>query len=90
MTDLLKTTTGIVTAALLAASAATPAFAAEKWDMPLAYPATNFHSENAAVFAACVTTGTGGAIEIVNPPGRIAVRRRRHQARRADRPGADW
>jgi TRAP-type C4-dicarboxylate transport system substrate-binding protein len=69
MTDLLKTTTGIVTAALLAASAATPAFAAEKWDMPLAYPATNFHSENAAVFAACVTTGTGGAIEIVTHPG---------------------
>ncbi|WP_417768162.1 TRAP transporter substrate-binding protein [Stappia sp.] len=69
MTDLLKTTTGIVTAALLAASAATPAFAAEKWDMPLAYPATNFHSENAAVFAACVTKGTGGEIEIVTHPG---------------------
>ena len=29
--------------------------AAEKWDMPLAYPATNFHSENAAQFARCVT-----------------------------------
>lgn len=69
MTDLLKTTTGIVTAALLAASAATPALAAEKWDMPLAYPATNFHSENAAVFAACVTKGTGGEIEIVTHPG---------------------
>ncbi|WP_306030451.1 TRAP transporter substrate-binding protein [Stappia sp. MMSF_3263] len=69
MTDLLKTTTGIVTAALLAASAATPALAAEKWDMPLAYPATNFHSENAAAFAACVTKGTGGEIEIVTHPG---------------------
>jgi TRAP-type C4-dicarboxylate transport system substrate-binding protein len=69
MTDLLKSTTGIVTAALLAASAASPAFAAEKWDMPLAYPATNFHSENAAAFAACVTSGSGGEIEIVTHPG---------------------
>lgn len=69
MTDLLKSTTGIVTAALLAASAASPALAAEKWDMPLAYPATNFHSENAAVFAACVTSGSGGEIEIVTHPG---------------------
>ena len=43
--------------------------AAEKWDMPLAYSASNFHSENAAVFAACVTEGTGGDIEIVTHPG---------------------
>jgi TRAP-type C4-dicarboxylate transport system substrate-binding protein len=42
--------------------------AAERWDMPLAYPATNFHSENAAEFAACVTDATGGAIEIVTHP----------------------
>ncbi|MFN3615874.1 MAG: TRAP transporter substrate-binding protein, partial [Rubrimonas sp.] len=42
--------------------------AAERWDMPLAYPATNFHSENAAEFAACVTGATGGAIEIVTHP----------------------
>ncbi|WP_199270464.1 TRAP transporter substrate-binding protein [Stappia indica] len=69
MTDLLKSTTGIVTAALLAAAAASPALAAEKWDMPLAYPATNFHSENAAAFAACVTSGSGGEIEIVTHPG---------------------
>lgn len=31
---------------------------AETWDMPLAYPATNFHSENAAEFAQCVNEGT--------------------------------
>jgi TRAP-type C4-dicarboxylate transport system substrate-binding protein len=51
-------------AATLAASAAF----AEKWDMPLAYPATNFHSENAAAFGKCVTDGTGGAVEIVTHP----------------------
>jgi TRAP-type C4-dicarboxylate transport system substrate-binding protein len=39
--------------------------AAEKWDMPLAYAASNFHSENAANFAAAVTEATGGEIEIV-------------------------
>lgn len=42
---------------------------AEKWDMPMAYPATNFHSENGAIFAKCVTDGTSGAIEIVTHPG---------------------
>ena len=41
---------------------------AEKWDMPLAYPATNYHSENAAKFAECVTAGTGGDVEIVTHP----------------------
>jgi len=41
---------------------------AEKWDMPLAYSATNFHSENAAEFGKCVTDGTGGDIEIVTHP----------------------
>lgn len=38
---------------------------AEKWDMPLAYPETNFHTENAKAFAACIKEGTKGAIEIV-------------------------
>ena len=52
----------------LAAAAAAPAAQAEKWDMPLAYAATNFHSENAAAFAACVTEATGGALEIVTHP----------------------
>jgi hypothetical protein len=44
------------------------AASAEKWDMPMAYPATNFHSENAAAFAKCVTDGTGGSLEIVTHP----------------------
>ena len=49
------------------AAGLTPALAA-KWDMPLAYPATNFHSENASRFASCVTDATGGALEIVTHP----------------------
>ncbi len=43
--------------------------AAEKWDMPMAYSATNFHSATGAEFARCVTTGTGGDIEVVTHPG---------------------
>ena len=46
---------------------AAPAWA-EKWDMPLAYAASNFHSETAAEFGDCVTSGTGGDIEIVTHP----------------------
>jgi TRAP-type C4-dicarboxylate transport system substrate-binding protein len=56
---------------LLAATALTAAalpLQAETWDMPLAYSATNFHSENAAKFGECVTAGTDGAIEIVTHP----------------------
>jgi TRAP-type C4-dicarboxylate transport system substrate-binding protein len=41
---------------------------AETWDMPLAYPASNYHSETADSFAACVTEATGGEIEIVTHP----------------------
>lgn len=57
---------------LLAATALTAASAlsasAETWDMPLAYAATNFHSENAAEFATCVKDKTAGAMEIVTHP----------------------
>lgn len=43
--------------------------AAEKWDMPMAYSATNFHSATGAEFGKCVTVGTGGGLEIVTHPG---------------------
>jgi TRAP-type C4-dicarboxylate transport system substrate-binding protein len=36
--------------------------------MPMAYAATNYHSETGTEFAKCVTTGTGGDIEIVTHP----------------------
>ncbi|MCP4329150.1 MAG: TRAP transporter substrate-binding protein [Alphaproteobacteria bacterium] len=48
--------------------AGTAAMAAEKWDMPLAYSATNYHSQNATNFAAAVTEATGGELEIVTHP----------------------
>ena len=47
----------------------TPALAAQKWDMPMAYPAGNFHSVNAKAFAGCVKAGTSGEIDIVTHPG---------------------
>ncbi len=55
-------------AALALMTALAPAQAAEKWDMPLAYSATNYHSENAALFAKAVTEATGGELEIVTHP----------------------
>lgn len=55
---------GGVAALAFAASAAS----AEQWDMPLAYAASNYHSETAAEFGKCVTDGTGGEIEIVTHP----------------------
>ena len=60
----------IVHIATFAALAATSSSAyAEKWDMALAYSATNYHSEIAAEFAAEVTDATGGDLEIVTHPG---------------------
>ena len=63
-----KKITGAIAGALMATTALTTAAVAEKWDMPMAYSATNFHSAVGAEFAKCVTTGTGGEIEIVTHP----------------------
>jgi TRAP-type C4-dicarboxylate transport system substrate-binding protein len=49
-------------AALLAMSAC--ASAQTKWDLPTAYPATNFHVENLMQFAADVDKATGGKLKI--------------------------
>ncbi|MEM1366303.1 MAG: TRAP transporter substrate-binding protein [Pseudomonadota bacterium] len=65
LTHILKASAALI----VAAGIATPAVAAEKWDMPMAYSASNFHSENGATFAACVTEKTGGELEIVTHPG---------------------
>lgn len=57
--------------ALTTAMVAAPAFA-EDWDMPMAYSATNFHSENGVKFAECVGAGTNGEINItVHPSGSL-------------------
>ena len=52
---------------LLAAAALTmagAAFAQAKWDLPAAYPATNFHTENLQQFAADVDKLSGGKLKI--------------------------
>ena len=55
---------------LLAAATAVVALSAglagaqTKWDLPTAYPATNFHTENLAAFAAAVEKSTAGKLKI--------------------------
>ena len=41
-----------------------PAAAQTKWDMPTAYPANNFHTENIQQFASDVDRATGGKLKI--------------------------
>jgi TRAP-type C4-dicarboxylate transport system substrate-binding protein len=49
---------------LLAACLATGAFAQTKWDLPAAYPASNFHTENLVQFASDVDKASGGKLKI--------------------------
>ncbi len=51
-------------AAALGVSIALTAGAQTKWDMPTAYPATNFHTENINQFVADVDRATGGKLKI--------------------------
>ena len=51
----------LTAAALLAAAAAQ---AQTKWDLPAAYPASNFHTENLVQFAADVDKATAGKLKI--------------------------
>ena len=46
----MKRTTALMAATALAALASGAA-RAETWDMPMAYPATNYHTENGVAFA---------------------------------------
>ena len=59
-----QVTRAAVVGTLLSAALAFSA-AAEKWDMPMAYADSNYHSQTGKAFAQCVTDGTGGEIEIV-------------------------
>ncbi len=61
------TLTAAVAATTLALGAS--AMAAEKWDMPMAYTASNFHSEMGVVFADRVRDYTGGEVDITVHPG---------------------
>lgn len=51
-------------ATLLTLGAAMASQAQTKWDLPAAYPATNFHTENLSQFAADVDKATGGKLKI--------------------------
>jgi len=55
----------LIAAAALGVTFALPAAAQTKWDMPTAYPANNFHTENIQQFANDVDKATGGKLKIV-------------------------
>jgi TRAP-type C4-dicarboxylate transport system substrate-binding protein len=67
-TKLMKKYTKIMTATVAGVLAAGTAIA-EDWDMPMAYSASNFHSEMGVVFADKVRDYTGGDINITVHPG---------------------
>ena len=50
-----RRTLALAAGTALAASLPVGIAAAETWDMPMAYAASNFHSETGAAFAECVT-----------------------------------
>jgi len=50
--------------AVLGLALALPAAAQTKWDMPTAYPANNFHTENIQQFANDIDKATGGKLKI--------------------------
>ena len=56
---------GLMAAAL---TLSVPAMAQTKWDLPAAYPASNFHTENLVQFAADVDKATGGKLKITVHP----------------------
>ena len=64
----MKKYTKIMTATVAGVLAAGAAIA-EDWDMPMAYSASNFHSEMGVVFADKVRDYTGGDINITVHPG---------------------
>ena len=64
----MKLTHLVVVASAVSVTLTTSALA-EKWDMPMAYAATNFHSEMGVVFADKVRKYTNGKIDITVHPG---------------------
>ncbi|MBY4677743.1 TRAP transporter substrate-binding protein [Marinobacterium arenosum] len=57
-----KIAKAVATVSLAAAS--TFSLAGQKWDMPMAYTDSNFHTQNAKAFAEAVKVATGGELEI--------------------------
>ena len=56
--------TALLLAGVAGMLAAAPASAQTKWNLPAAYAADNFHSENLAAFAKDVNEATGGKLQI--------------------------
>jgi len=54
----------LVAAIVTALAFALPASAQTKWDLPTAYPANNFHTENLQQFAVDVDKATGGKLKL--------------------------
>ena len=54
----------LASAAAAALLLVNPVSAQTKWDLPAAYPATNFHTENLMQFASDVDKATGGKLKI--------------------------
>jgi|TARA_B100000073_G_scaffold101981_1_gene81372 TRAP-type C4-dicarboxylate transport system substrate-binding protein len=65
----MKKILNIFSALVLSLFLTTTSNAVEKWDMPMAYSATNFHSQNGVMFADAVRIATGGEIDITVHPG---------------------
>jgi len=55
------------------AALATTAAHAEKWDMPMAYSGSNFHSVTGAEFASCVTMFKGADIKRAIQTGQAPI-----------------
>lgn len=64
----MRKTTAILAAAAASLAISAGSAAAVQWDMPLAYPASNYHTQNAEEFATCVGEATGGELEIITHP----------------------
>ncbi len=58
-----------LTAVAFGLAFALPVLAQTKWDLPTAYPATNFHTENVTQFANDVDKATAGKLKIQVHPG---------------------
>jgi TRAP-type C4-dicarboxylate transport system substrate-binding protein len=55
----------VLTLTAVASCLVTPLAQAEKWDMPMAYSNTNYHTQNAQLFADAVKVATQGKLDIV-------------------------
>lgn len=64
-----KTLFGLLGVALAAATSVQSTAAQTKWNLPSAYPAANYHSENLVWFAEEIKKATNGKLEITVHPG---------------------